>query len=310
MKQVVIIILLGLVFSSCEKVIDPGDLPEQDARLVINTILKTDTVFSVYLSSSKSIVSGKDYKTVDNAYCAVYENDVFVEQLVFKSKGIYVGTKKAVTGKTYKVVARATGFADADGTTAMPNTVEIKNIQRTDTINGGFYVSQTQTTVPSVGGGMAFKINLKENPSVPDYYAIAAQIVLYDTLDNVIAHTMTVNVNENGLVGTYYGGVSVIMSTDEEGVVGGEKIINVSFNAYEDLSKLQLPKIGKLELRLLAANIGADYYKYWTTAEKQASTSASFFAEPTIMYSNCNNGMGIVGSANYVSKVIYTQKIQ
>src|SRR5438045_1388231 len=91
-KNNIFALTLALAFQSCEKVIEPKNLPEQDPRIVLNSILMAGDKVSTEISASKSIISGKPYKFINNATCVLYVNGNLTETLPFVKNGVYTGT--------------------------------------------------------------------------------------------------------------------------------------------------------------------------------------------------------------------------
>ena len=298
MKNISILLASSVLFISCEKIIEPKDLPQQDLRLVLNTVIQNDSVFNAYLSSSKSIISGKEYKTIDKAYCAVYEDGVFFEQLAFNTKGIYVGTKKPLAGKKYEFVARAAGFEEVKGTTETPVLPNIISAVAYDTVQT-FFAGAGPKGKPfeNVSGGMKFKIALKERSGLPDYFLVTPFLLLIDSAGNplnTLPGTLTDNSNSGGTVSSGFYTSDGFAGSDAEGVIAGEKVFDFFIGSFSDLK--DYPTAAGVSIFLIVSNLSADYFKYLETVYQQAGTSGSFFAEPTFVYSNCSNGMGIVGA--------------
>lgn len=298
MKNFSILIAGFFLFSSCEKVIEPKDLPEQDLRLVLNAVIQNDSVFSAYLSSSKSIISGKDYKTIDKSYCAVYEDGKFLEQLTFYTKGKYEGTKKPVAGRTYEFVARASGFEEVSGKTEFPVLPVLVSAIAYDTVQSVFMVSGPKgKPFENVFGGMKFKIGLKESSGIRDYYQLTPILVLVDSFGTPLKMLSTYlqenNSSGDNVTSSFVTSESIV-STDAEGVIAGAKVFDVYFSSNSSL--IDFPTAAGIDIYVIASRLSEDYYKYLQTGFKQAFTAGSFFAEPTFVYSNCSNGMGVVGA--------------
>lgn len=297
MKKIFGIFCLAVVFASCEKVIEPGELPEQDVRLVINAVLDKDSVFKVNLSQSKSIISGKDYKMVDKEVCEVHEDGVFLEKLSFVSKGKYLGTKKPQIGKTYRIVAKAANLADAEGSTKIPTEPVLIRSERIDSATVLPYIATGFTNGgTSIFGGLNYRIQLKDNADVNDYYNISLRLIVYDSAGtdffdvgelylNDLSNTQSSNSS-----GFYYGG---LYGTDQESVISGNKVFTVGANLFTP--ELNFKRPYTLQPILVCTQFSEEYYKFMMTASKQITTGAGIFVEPTVIYSNCSNGMGIVG---------------
>lgn len=294
-------VVCGLLFAvGCQKEIEPKSLPQQDPRIVINCVLTTDSTVHVKLSSSKSIVSGKPYKMLSNAYCAVYENGQFWEQLSGRGDGLFVGTKLPVGGRKYQVVARNDGYKDVDGSSLMPAGVNTVLVQHIDSAQNNLNLFNAQ---PNGGlmlmGYESYRVRVKDNPDTRDYYFIYMNVVLYDTSGAVVTTTLLPSIGDQSTAqgGSSLGNSSVAwLKTDDQLVNGDQVEFDVSVSMIGQLD----PQIqfARYEVRGRVGLVSEDYYKYQQTADEQMSTGASPFSEPTIVYNNINNGMGIVCCLN------------
>ena len=307
MKKLSILLSTLIIFSACEKIIEPKDLPDQDPRLVLNAIVENDSVFTASLSSSKSIISGKEYKSIDKSYCAVYEDGKFLEQLTFNSKGKYTGTKKPVAGKFYEFVARASGFTDVNAKSDLPVLPELVSALAYDTVLSVFSASAPKgKPFESVFGGMKFKVSLKERSGVADYFELTPILVLVDSFGmplDILPPLLAQGGTDSGSGSSFYTSTGV-GGSDADGVVAGLKTFDTYLFCNATISD---PDAAGIHIYMIASRLSEAYYKYLQTSYQQANTSGSFFAEPTFVYSNCSNGMGIVGGRS--SKLYFIKSV-
>jgi hypothetical protein len=305
--RVIFFVVLILLACSCTKVIEPKDLPDQDPRLVMNAIIQSDSVFSLQLSSSKSIVSGKDYKKIEGAYCEVQEDGSFLEQLFMKEKGRYVGKLKPQAGKTYKMVAKAPGYQDVEGTSMMPGTPIVKRVERVDSATVDL---QTQNMPePTIVGNVKYKVSIKDPPDEKNYYGLMANYRIYDTSGTFMRSNdifITVDISDDDVSNASSG---LLLGADNRLLNGDERVFSLSF--FVSVLKSDFPSIGKIEMYLSAAGISEDFYKYVQTATKQSYSGTSVFSEPVLVYNNIKNGMGNVGCVNVgTPRLIYSRNFK
>ena len=303
-----ILLLLWLSISSCEKVIDPGELPQQEARLVVNCILTNDSVVKVNVSSSKSIISGKEYKQIDNATCRLLENGQLVEQLVNIKNGNYQGKIIPKPDRTYTLKVSAAYFTDVETSTMLPPSVSIEKTERYDTVNSTFTrFDPPNSGIILLGGNMKFKVTLKDDLSKKDYYALRPTITLFDSTGKAIPEQGEVffsetKQNEEGFVFSNFMGI-----TDGQPVNSNQLLVDFTVGTNYVLEQIPL---GDLVVSLQVATISDDLYKYISTANEQSYNSGNWFAEPTMVYSNVSNGMGILGGINNQQIVLFRGKVK
>ncbi len=132
MKNLKNILLAQLLFSalffSCREPIDIN-VPDTEKKIVLNGLINPDSVISVNLSKSISILD-KDDKIVflENADVKIYENDVFKETLQYDTNGYYRGSIYPQIGKIYKVTAKYQNLDAVDAETNILNPPIISDI--------------------------------------------------------------------------------------------------------------------------------------------------------------------------------------
>lgn len=303
LKTTALILLSVLIVTACEKVIEPKDLPEQDPRIVVNCILHPDSVIKANISSSKSIISGKDYKLIENANCILYEDNALFEKLVHQNNGVYFGTKKPQGNKLYTLKVSAPGYKEVEGSCYTESATYVSKIQRYDSVNynfmmhdygggGGYYI----------GGLTKFKVWINDDVKARNYYSLQVAALLFDsngdTLHGLEANISLLNNNNESGTGSYYGFGNTITTNDAYLVNGNQVLLDLDLNLYHSGSGTSsLPDIAYTELYFQVSALSDDLYRYMETANLQATSGGiNLFAEPVLVHNNIKNGMGIVGS--------------
>jgi hypothetical protein len=307
LKKLSVVILSALLATACEKVIEPKDLPEQDPRIVLNSILYTDSVVKASVSASKSILSGKDYKLIENANCSLYEEGVFVEKLQHTKNGIYLGTKKPVQNKTYTLKVSAAGYKDVEGSTQMIPPVSVDRMERYDTLNSKF----VKTDYGSgngyyIGGNTKFKVWIIDDITTQNFYRLTVTAQVFnsngDTLKGFVPQIYVSNNVEASGAGNYYMSQNTLSIDDLYLVNGNQVIIDAGVNLYYSAS-VGLPDIAYADLYFEVSTMSNDLYRYNATLTEQLNSGGiNLFAEPVLVHNNIKNGMGIVGSINSDTK--------
>jgi hypothetical protein len=296
--------ILIVIISGCEKVIEPKDLPDQDPRIVLNSVLKNDSAIIAHISSSKSIISGKSYKMIENAACDVYEDDHFVEQLKHTGGGYYTGSVKPVTSKKYTLKVTATGYNGVEGSTSLGKNVVLNKAERFDTINHYLFEPSYNFGTRQIYGSLKFIFRLLDDITITNYYSITPQFILYDSIGRDISEPMTTYIYLNNTA-PYSSGITGGFSLDfNDGTLVNGREIEVDVSIGLNLLKPPAYSVKSVGVKLVLSNISEDLYKYKSTLNEQSSTRASIFAEPVIVHNNVKNGMGIVGSMNSNSVLI------
>lgn len=304
---------LIVVICSCEKIIEPKNLPEQDPRIVVNCILNTDESIQTNISQSKSILSGKDYKYINNAVCELYEDDAYVQNLSFSSNGNYQLMTFPKAGKKYTLKVAASGFESVTATTQMPVDFNVKPAERYDTVVNYYRTNygSGSNLENQITGETRFRIRIVDDPETRNFYSISVRVTLYDSLGQALNYSVTPSLrsyNQANLSGDggYYGDV---MEVDDKTLVNGNEIqrnVGVYLNVTENNSK---GRVKSVSVVFKIAALSEDYYRYKETLMNQAFSGVSFFAEPVQVYNNIEKGMGILAGINTKDLPAYSGEI-
>jgi hypothetical protein len=134
------IIILALIVGACERELGV-DLPYQGDRLVLYGVLFPDRVVSLKLSKTVPATGTNLFgEGVTHATVSLFENDLFVENLIHTSEGVYTSANfkpKILNSYTVKVVAE--GFpAIETAPEIIPDTLGVVRYDFSDTITSTF----------------------------------------------------------------------------------------------------------------------------------------------------------------------------
>jgi hypothetical protein len=287
-----IVLLFAIALVGCEKIIEPKDLPDQDPKLVLNSVLYTTQSVTANISSSKSILSGKAYKLVTDAECDLYEDGSWVERLKHDSLGYYTGTYMPVADRQYMMKVNAPGYPGIDATTKMPPAVTKVRVERYDTNTYTYNNYIMYMGLRQIMGSGKFKIWVTDDPALKNYYSFATIASVFDSVGNKLDLQVSPSFYANtGSTQLSYG----TEVSDEVLVNGREVFIDADVNIY---STNNTANAYSIEILLQVSNISEEVYRYKQTVIQQAAMGPNFFAEPVLVYNNVQNGMGLLGSTN------------
>lgn len=307
LSTIIILIVLGI---SCEKTIEI-DLDDAKIRLVVNAEMNPDSTVKVNVTRSRHILDNAAIEAVTDAIVKLYEDDVFIGNLTYESRGFYKINYKPLIGKKYKIEVYHEKYDDVYGFTEIPIPIEINKI---DTIKK---FSEYGDEIYN------FSIKLTDVPVTQNYYMISLRndytyqywddnIVVYDTVQN--GDTIVVNVtygayvtmresqklwfeSEDMIIDAFiYNNNSVVFSDELfKGEQYSVKLDVYRYSFYGDTNKIYIDLY----------SISPEYYKYLVSFEKHQNTSGDPFSEPVMVYTNIFDGIGIFGSA-----AVFTDSIQ
>ncbi len=287
---------------SCEKVIEPKSLPQQDSRLVVNALFYGNSTVYINVSASKSIVSNKAVKYIDNAICALYDNGVFVENLLNYKGGNYTGKTQIKEEHRYELTVSAPGYTTVSASTQIPSAFSYTNLTRYDTIDSGFNLSDFAGKT-NLNCSIKMRGTVIDDSQVKNHYLVQPFIVAFGPYNQQLPISFKPYISS---IGSTNGGYSLDLD-DTKPVNGNQIPFDVVINHYQEIDTTDLRS---LKLYLYFYSMSDEYYKYRTAISKQQTTGVSLFSEPVLDYSNVTNGMGIMAGASQSFVFVYEKRIK
>ena len=293
MRQFLPLFYLGfsLVLLSCIKDVNI-DIPGSTPQPVLNVLLQTgDSIVNASINISVPYQSTRQPSYVGNAAVNLYENGVWAGLLEVCERNpffnnntndtqyVYCIPYPVQAGYTYRVVADIPGFPTISGQTTVPGKAEISTI-RLD--------SATQL--------LTFRIS--DNEPAINYYRIEIHNV--DTLSPGLSSQLSFSTKDYSLellgasnelvdlpiddpIGTY------VFTTDEL-FPGGAKEIQLTLFLKDPLNSSQLS--------ILITKCSKEFYEFSRTNILNTFNGGNPFNEPVQIYTNIEDGLGIVGAFN------------
>ncbi len=128
---IIIAISTLLLFVQCKKEVEFKG-KNMKPKIVLNSIIYTDSIIECYVHKSNSVASGIfTVQPLTNATVVLSENGVVVETMTHVSNGKYLSNTTASAGKIYKIHVSLNNYDDAIGTSQIvykPEWIKIDSI--------------------------------------------------------------------------------------------------------------------------------------------------------------------------------------
>jgi hypothetical protein len=301
MMKICCLILLFLVLYSCNK--DPYDLDfkidSAPTVLCMSGFVSPDSIYIILtrnLPRDRVWVSNQEFFIKDStAIINVFEDDQFfcrLQPMTVLTKDWYSGTfqktyyishKKVTEGKTYTITASHKDYESIRAKTTMPYNVPVisvdtftfnKHEKIWHVIDGDVMNAIITDTIIQY---TMFTINFQDPPQYMNYYMVEI-LNKYggrdDNLQDPIIETKPKLYSQNPGLNLF---------TDK--FIQGKK--------YGFQYSVRSVHSDSLLFRLFSLN--EDYYKYNLSVYKFNSKTYDTYQEPTPIYSNIQNGIGIIG---------------
>lgn len=312
MKKYLPIFLLFSIIS-CETVLDI-ELPEEPNSLVINGIVPADSTWLFRVTASIHPLDNDyiaSFIAVDNAEVSITNSTGENTTLTYNEYppkyidcdfedcnryGYYSAENKPapIAGETYTIKVKAPGYPEATSTIQLPLPVQVEAL---DIRVPSFYGTNSE---PS-GAFSLTDIAGEKNYYIFELYNLIKQRrTIYDDEYNVIGYD-TVDIYEKGELSSpdasvINSSVSGFDSNDfkpyllinDELFEGSKHEINFKSRIYTVSSENKFTFVLK--------HISEDYYKYLLSYESYDYADGNPFAEPVQVFSNIENGLGIIAT--------------
>lgn len=304
--------ILTFVTPSCEEIIKfKGSAMEP--KIVLFSILQPDSVITVYVSKSHAIIDDK-YKPaqITNAVVRLYRDGEFVEMLTYVAPPAQSGYSSPVPhskyvsqginpvlGSTYKIEVEIPGLRTVKAEVSLPEVVPIIRIDtfryKQDEV-GVYLVTEVRFIDPAMeenyymlSGSQKdgyYNGNLEE----PWYPGSLVMVVENDIYFEVDDEPLIAPEQEGDLFGMYLNNYFNVFN--DELISGKQYDLTLKlFYRRPDTTHFEFSHF-QIELQ----SITKDLYLYLLSYSAQMQTRDEIFSEPVPVYTNVENGLGVVGA--------------
>ena len=280
----IIIVAIFLLFSSlfsCSTDIDynPSAIPRS---LVIYSILKPDSSFNILVTKTQDIYDD-EIGYIPDATVKIYnENGVICDSALYTEKGVYVSKSKVIANEKLTVQVEANGFESVRATDYTPGKVEIKKAE--------------------------YQYSYEYDP-IDDYLYGLLTIVFDDDANEKNYYELLLAEKQIDKGFVFYGRITPFMISNEF-VYADSKNQNkpqsilfddVICNGKEIVLKIKV--YTQTPPYIIMRNTTETYYRYQTSLytylfTQPVQNNDFFTVDPIGIYTNVNNGFGIVAGYN------------
>ena len=298
-KYLFIIFIFTIILNTgCEKftqgLVVELDIPEHEPVLTPYCFINdADTSILVILQKSQGALEDAETGYIDNATVELYKNGTFWNTIPYNSSdttlnsGVYELPMDAAFanegyGDSYELRVSAPDFETTSATQIMPTPISIKEVQFSN--NAG--VSQFGNLQHNL------KVVFDDPKDEENYYIIHVNSQYFvlndgDTISNTTTYG-TGPFTTNPSVEQGYGG-SVIIS--DKLFDGQTYSADLGIYQYFGNQGVDLDLTAFFKITLLS--VTRDEYLYQKSLITYSNSSNSLFAEPTLLHTNMDNGLGV-----------------
>lgn len=288
--------IVCIVLASCEVVVDV-DVPVKDPSITVYANLNPDSLVKVQLTESQHVLSESEFRFIESAQVTLYRDGEVAETLNEIFPGIYEGTSVAQPGANYRLEINKNGFRSVNSEVVVPDLkASIDDVNYVHLNKGEFALGEFQFTVEITDG------------EGPNYYELSLLGPSYnwqydpETGERQITDTTLVHywIESEDPIFTeqYYWNPGLLFN---DSFIEGKKArlkFTTYVNTFFDSSEQSV------ELVIVLRELSESMYNHEVTAMLQANAEGDPFAEPAPVYGNIQNGFGVFGAYNQVTKTV------
>ncbi|MFN3998047.1 DUF4249 domain-containing protein [Algoriphagus sp.] len=294
-KSSIPLVLLLSIILSCEQFLEV-ELPGQEPRLVMNALIESNDTVKVFLTKSRSILEGREYDGFDyvkngKVFLKNEAGAIFPFGFIDKSNPIesfayyYLAGYDFKPNEQYEILAESDGFKEISGQVQFPARVAIKEISYRNLGPDESFSSQDL---------LEFTVKFDDLPG-KNYYELKGRYFGPSTTQansfySGDLYPRPVNPAYERNSWTYSG----LLFDD----------VLLSGNDSEIVFRSTFPRDYDLEVTINLSHVSESYYRYEETVGLQNYNRGDFLSQPVLVYTNIQNGMGILKARNTDTKIL------
>lgn len=273
-------VLLVIIVAGCEKE-SKIKLPYDGDKIVVNSLIQPDSLIYIRVTQSKPVRESGNlrFPELGNAIVTLSEDDVVLpapKWVLINGRGYFVSENIAAVGKRYTVHVAAEGLDDVSATDTTPLQPLIKNVQTQQAVN-------------------RIRFTLSDNIAETNYYRI--RFFKADTVNGVLVKNKkdTVRCRLDPAFGDNF--TDIISDSYYSEVLLSDARINGRDFEFVMQTENEMTRSSEMLLEVSALSESAYKYLRASSGERQ-DDDGNFLVDPVNIYSNIQNGYGIVAGVN------------
>ncbi len=274
------------LFMACETEVDL-DVPGEESKLVINGVVREDSVLRVSVSKSRFILDIEPLTVVEDASLQLSVGGNAMGNWEYLGYGVYEAQGIVPeAGQLFELQVSAPGLASINAQTVVP-----------DPMNGVALVSVEKNQEDPI---VRVRLRITDPAQTADYYVInrVSYETVHDGQGNQQQEYRLSHLNSDATnvistcqdeFGSDYTGCKVLFS--DRAFEGGQKELVVKFNTYSWDPTIEG------EHYIVVSRVSKAYYDYLLSLHQNFQAGDNPFAEPFPISMNITGGYGIWGGA-------------
>jgi hypothetical protein len=300
-KYLLLILVSFKALASCDQFIEV-ELPGQEPRMVMNSLLDPTDTLKVFLTKSKGVLESgnywEDFELVEgaNVYLKDQQGQIFPLDYINRSRPYetnafyYLTNHDFIEGQTYEIIAEKEGFPTVSSIQRLPEIILINSIE---IVNVG--------PVEGLENHDLFEVTVKfDDPPGDNFYELSGRILGREIY--IV----------NGDTSFFYYGSDLYPRpvnpaykkdfTMKSGLLINDNLL--SGPDSEIVFRTSIRKNVNLDVTINLSHVSESYFRYYETTDLQQNNRGDILSQPVLVFNNVTNGLGIFKSRNTDQRVI------
>lgn len=317
-------VLMASILISCETEIEfNGKVTEP--VLVANCISCTDSTLKVKITASRFFLSnGSTFKTIEDATVSLFVNGTYRETMTMSQSGVYDSKYVAKTGDVIRLNIEASGYESVWTQETIPQIANVQidssmiSVDSSALTTSGYYNYDQYIPGDTIGSTYNYKykyaIRLNDPSNQTNYYRLVAVFKYkygsYEAYGRYINdfNDVVFGTNKDNMDGIFSeSGIDYYNVFSDELIDGKTHTLTFTdeFSGIRYFDENYNPSESEIEksITIQLQSISKSYYLYLKSLAA-LDNAESFMSEPVQIFTNVQNGLGLLGA-----KTIYSRKI-
>ncbi len=284
------VLLVFVFFTACREFVT-DQFPDFDRRPTVNSILVAGKNVQLHLSFAAKLDSNQ-LETIDNATVALFENNIFKENLAAEGNGIYTSQTIVKALHTYSCTINIPNFDEITCQTTIPAEPSILKINHITSAG----IDEEGMAYP------ALELSFANSPATEQYFQIDMQLIQYEYTTSA----QVIKITDKVLLA---GGLPILVFDNKLITTDSYTMkINYITGSASTMNGYRKAVLFPLVVELRA--VSADYHHFMRQQYVYEQGRYPYVVGGVVlaasMYSNIENGYGIfAGYSSAVADTIY-----
>lgn len=328
MKQLPYIILTAVLLTSCIKPVDTIELEGFEPKIVLNGLLTPGEIVEISVTKNIGLLDKEEVEPLENASIELWGENGFIDNLIYTERGIYVSSIPLPTDQNqFTIIATHDGYERTHASIDIPSPGRIVSIDtsfKIITYEEMYYDYDTSIALYWTEGRIEFDIVISDPGDVQNYYILylrkkekdyyydynnSDHAYFYPIIDSAyFLRIITFDSDEHifEISVSYFDASSIAYSEGEyyqSGVGFSDVLINgkmTTLNLSVNMSELYgYYNFVTTMVYIQLLSVNKDYYQYLKSLSMYSDDPFdNFFTERVSLYTNVENGLGLVGGCS------------